>query len=225
MTLKAYKSQYANTHFGQICNSDVIYWFRSTMSIAYSANIDVSSGEKSYINDFMIVDTDDIKNKDICIRPSKNKCWKPDTLDKTPFIKISFNKTTVVKLIRLYFPFECHVEVNVFVDKTACKHISRNVSRYTDIIFEEDVNTESISLHFNKERSTNLYITEVEVYDKIPEFPWREVPFIPFRNREIRNNALYPIMRCLYLIDKYVTLWSSKYFWLTKIAYKCGKMQ
>ena len=51
----------AVSHFEMMQNSDVVFWQRRTDSLSYRAKVEVSSGNGSYLNDFKIVDSSDIK--------------------------------------------------------------------------------------------------------------------------------------------------------------------
>lgn len=76
--LNQHKSQYIITRADRIINSDEVYWSRRTDSIAYSAEITVSSGDGHFLNDFMIYDTDDV---DSLVPNLSGHAWKPDDAD------------------------------------------------------------------------------------------------------------------------------------------------
>ena len=78
-------------------NLDSVFWKRRTDSVTYDAKIEVSSGEKSYLKDFKIIDIKDVK----AIKPDFNcGIWHP--IDKNQTLKIVFKNKINIKQIKLY---------------------------------------------------------------------------------------------------------------------------
>lgn len=100
--LQAHSSQRAISKFGRIVNDDIVYWLRRVDSLTYTARIEVSSGDNRYLNDFKIVDTDDIRNVSPVIIPSEQKVWKPNKGDIEPTITIHLYSPSSVSSIIIY---------------------------------------------------------------------------------------------------------------------------
>lgn len=97
--LNQHKSQYIITRADRIINSDEVYWSRRTDSIAYSAEVTVSSGEGHFLNDFVIYDTDDV---DSVVPDLSGHAWKPDDSDKEKRAVLRWQSTQHIEKIILY---------------------------------------------------------------------------------------------------------------------------
>lgn len=97
---KLYKSQEIKFNIGRFANSDVAYWKRNTDNLALKAKINATSGDVSYLNDFLFMDSDDItvRNCDF-----SKRCWRPDKSDKNPSIDVYLDCPKKVDKIVLYF--------------------------------------------------------------------------------------------------------------------------
>ena len=78
-TLSAHKSQRIITHADRIINSDEVYWRRRTDNLCFNASVTVSSGNGSFLNDFMVYNTDNI---DKAVPAFLNYYWHPEEEDK-----------------------------------------------------------------------------------------------------------------------------------------------
>lgn len=83
----------------RLINSDIIYWYRRTDSLAMKANIEVSSGNGEFLNDFKIIDTLDVKNKNTIWESCS---WFPGEHDKEKEICILWDEEKDVKEIVIY---------------------------------------------------------------------------------------------------------------------------
>lgn len=100
--LRAHKSQHATKYLFKICNSDIVCFYRPTGSLTYSASISVSSGEREYLNDFKVVEVDDVRVPGISLEPSPTKAWIPSTDDPLPTITVTLSVPSRIQVIRLY---------------------------------------------------------------------------------------------------------------------------
>jgi len=99
---KAIKKHISQT--GWLCatrliNSDIVYWYRRTDNLALKAGIDVSSGDGTFLNDFKMIDTCDVRNKNTIW---ENCSWYPSKYDKEKTVNISWKEKKKVKEIVIY---------------------------------------------------------------------------------------------------------------------------
>lgn len=84
-----------------IINSDKVFWERKTDSLLYKADITVSSGKASVLNDFMLFDCDDII-KEHSDFSNRSGIWIPDENDKDKTISVDLNRANNIESIWLY---------------------------------------------------------------------------------------------------------------------------
>lgn len=96
--LSAYNSQNALWNTGRIINGDKVFWQRPTSSVLYNADIRVSSGDASALNDFKLIDSKNVLSSD----PPFQNAWSPSSEDKSPTITIALEQPTMLKELRLY---------------------------------------------------------------------------------------------------------------------------
>lgn len=97
--LSAYSSQKAALSAGKIINGDKVFWQRRTDSLLYNADISVSSGEKSKLTDFMLLDCGDLINRG---NMPYDGVWRPDKEDKQKTICVVFPDDTYIDSVVLY---------------------------------------------------------------------------------------------------------------------------
>lgn len=100
--LRKHKSQYAVLHASEIINADNVFWQRRTDNLLLSADVTVSSGDRTKLNDFKIIDTDDILSVDPSKINFEKGVWFPKNEDKKPFIKIKFDEKKFIYKITLH---------------------------------------------------------------------------------------------------------------------------
>lgn len=101
-SIKMYSSQMLITKYKSIINGDQVFWQRLTNNLSFSSNIEVSSGNKSFINDFVTFDCENIMHKDISLPKYKNVSWIPEKNDNKKFIKFTFDKKYKINYINFY---------------------------------------------------------------------------------------------------------------------------
>ena len=95
-----YKSQNIWFNADAFINSDVVYWSRHTRNFLIDAEIQVSSGDAKYLNDFKLLDSPDICEKKMDLF---TLCWRPDLSDEKKQIDIVLKKKTKIAYINIYF--------------------------------------------------------------------------------------------------------------------------
>lgn len=97
--LSVYDSQKANSHATRIVNSDKVFWQRRTDSLLNQASIWTSSGNKALLNDFRILDNNNVNDLE---HDPYDGVWVPSNDDTEKKIRITMNKSVDVSQIVLY---------------------------------------------------------------------------------------------------------------------------
>ena len=87
------------TNYPKIVNTDTVYWQRRTDNIALNSHVRTSSGNPTYLTDFKLYDTKDIRSKNIL---QNGLFWTPDKDDNEKSIVFKFNDSVDVSLIVVY---------------------------------------------------------------------------------------------------------------------------
>lgn len=132
--LKQYRfSQNALAFFDSMMNSDAVFWQKNMRNYALHAWIEVSSGNKEFLQDNIIVDSSNImKKKMMCF---DRKVWYPACDDKRPTIKmfmknmISANKIVLYRDVQTYACQSAEVSLSIsgrkgethFEEMTTCR--------------------------------------------------------------------------------------------------------
>lgn len=96
-TLALYSSQEAVFHAGGIINGDKVVWYRDTNSLCYEADIQVSSGDGSLLNDFMLIEHTNLLEEN---RLPCDGTWIPTDGEKRA--AVTFPEPVTVTQVRLY---------------------------------------------------------------------------------------------------------------------------
>jgi len=97
--LSMHRTQNAIKHAGRIINSDEVFFERRTDSLSYQAVIRVSSGEKGYLNDFMVLNVKDVLKKKLVYT---DYLWIPDRRDKQKCIDMNFEVPVLCNKVVCY---------------------------------------------------------------------------------------------------------------------------
>lgn len=95
--LRSHASQGAVNHAERIINGDKVFWLRDTGSLSYGAQISTSSGDASRLNDFKLLDTDQIGNFE-----PWDGTWVPEPGDTERSVELIFPQATDLTELRLY---------------------------------------------------------------------------------------------------------------------------
>lgn len=223
--LKSHRSQTAIAHFDQICNVDECYWVRKTTSLTYAASIFVSSGEAKYLNDFKIVDTDDIRNLSFSMQPSLKKNWHPDANDEKPSIVIKLNKPTKVGKMKIYMPLSTRLCLDVYADEVFLFHIDDIANLNYTIDFNYTF-FQTLRIVFDKERTDKLYISELELFSPDNESVFEFMKNISvLDNIKRRNKCFCHVSSTVFKVYVLFYCWTNYYYWLTRRAYRLNKLK
>ena len=100
-TLSAFESQiFALPNLEKIVKADKVYWHRRTDSLLYSADIAVSSGDGSVLNDFKLYDTTHVTNDDTLDNNEGVWIWEKE--DEEATLTVSFDTPQRIDNIVLY---------------------------------------------------------------------------------------------------------------------------
>ena len=99
--IKAHTSQSFGFKASAVINSDIVFWQRRTDSIAYDAEIEVSSNSdtKDRLVDFKLFDILDINSLEPVLNPL---AWTSSDEDTQPSIQLTWNKAQDIRQIVLY---------------------------------------------------------------------------------------------------------------------------
>lgn len=164
--LKQHKSQFAVLMTESVLNRDNVFWRRRTDNLLLSdeCKVSCSSGDASKLNDFLILDTDDIVTEDPTGIDYSRAIWKPDPADTNPKITVSFSHKVPVKNIVLHGNIQDKEEkkINGWVtidDQTFGISGIQPFGRDTSI----EINSNSvgqIQLHF----PSDIELSEIEIF-------------------------------------------------------------
>lgn len=94
-----YKSQRAGIAAGAIINGDKVFWQRRTDSLLLNAQIDVSSGNADKLNNFMLLDSDNLWN---CDHQPFDGVWIPDKNERKKTVHVTLSAPSDITEIVLY---------------------------------------------------------------------------------------------------------------------------
>ena len=97
--LKLYQSQKAGEFAAGVINADKVFWSHRTDSLTYSAKITATSGDRSRLNDYMIIDSDNLS--DDTHKPYDSP-WVPDGDDPEKSATVTFDAPQYVFELCLY---------------------------------------------------------------------------------------------------------------------------
>lgn len=95
--LAAHKSQNAWLQGQGVVNGDKVFWKRATTSLSYTAQVDVTSGKAGLLNDFMLLECDNLLLDELL---PCDGVWIPE--DDTKTASFAFDAPEYIDFIRLY---------------------------------------------------------------------------------------------------------------------------
>lgn len=161
--MAAHMSQEGYKRGARLINGDQVFWRRRTDNLALHAEITVSSGEASYLNDFLHFN---IANVKLNSYNPEDYMWIPTIDDMERKVHIAFNKTTVLQVIQLFG--NVHNTYNycsIRIEMSNGKHILLKEIAYmgqgVSYILDEPVSVEWIDIYIDKQC---LGLSEIELY-------------------------------------------------------------
>lgn len=158
----SHSSQFMALRAGRILNSDEVFFERRTDSITYKARVEVSSGEKKYLNDFKYIGTKNIKNK---FPLFDEYLWIPDSDDKEKQIIFEWDEPQDVSSLRVYFGIsdrKIH-QITIKLDDYFCKMYDNDAFDVLNIDLENHYLVNKISIIIESS-DNDAGISEVEIY-------------------------------------------------------------
>lgn len=157
----------------RVINGDMVYWLRPTWNLALTADIEGSSGDTSYINDFKHFDTHDVKKIQEPFYGANNYCWKPKTDDKQKKLVLKFKKSEIIKCIFLYEDCNAinHIKklrIEIGTNYKYDLELKKDGTK-TELLIEQYLLTDCIIFQI-LEWEGEPGIAEIEIYSKTKEF-------------------------------------------------------
>lgn len=187
--LGQHKSQRIIAKSKGILNSDEIFWARRTDSISYMAQVSVSSGNGTCLNDFMVYNVD---NVDAVVPEFTNCCWKPETEDPDKRAEFKWDKPVSIAKMILYGAVSADSKINA-VQITLSNGFSKTVADLPqngnplEISLGRQENIISCTLRILSVSGNNYGISECEIYSST-KFISKILPFCKMR---IGDNFAY----------------------------------
>lgn len=155
-----------------IINPNVVLWPRNTRNLIKNAIIEVSSGNKDYLSDFLLCDSDYILNGNNKKIIYNKGIWIPDKKDIKKSIKIKLDSKKYVSMIKIY---------NGINNKKQVENIQMNIDG-------------KISKYDNKEIILEIPVDkciqsiEIKILDKIIENGFSEIEILCDENKKMTND-------------------------------------
>ena len=187
--LEQHISQRIVTEVTRILNSDEVFWSRRTDCISHTAEISVSSGKGTYLNDFMVYN---VSNIDEDVPEYTNYCWRPETEDPDKEAVFTWMKPVTVEKIVLYGAVSAESKIDrlqVMLSNgfsQTIENLPQN-GNPLEIFPGKQENITSCTLKILSATGTDYGISECEIYST-EKFTSKIVPFCKIR---IEDNFAY----------------------------------
>ena len=161
--MAAHMSQEGYKRGARLINGDQVFWRRRTDNLALHADITVSSGEASYLNDFLRFN---IANVKLNSYNPEDYIWIPTIDDMERKVHIAFNKTTVLQVIQLFGNVHntynyCSIRIEMSNGKQILLKEIAYMGQGISYVFDEPVSLEWIDIYIDKQC---LGLSEIELY-------------------------------------------------------------
>ena len=161
--MAAHMSQEGYKRGARLINGDQVFWRRRTDNLALHAEITVSSGEASYLNDFLRFN---IANVKLNSYNPEDYMWIPTIDDMERKVHIAFNKTTVLQVIQLFGNVHntynyCSIRIEMSNGKQILLKEIAYMGQGISYVFDEPVSLEWIDIYIDKQC---LGLSEIELY-------------------------------------------------------------
>ena len=174
----AYKSQSVDLKAIQFINADLIFWRRPTESLLHHAKIEVTSGEKQFLNDFKCADCSDIIND---YQNYDKSIWIPDAADMQKRIDIELDKAEKISEIHFFenASSECQI-MNIKIQFDNGKSVDTGELNHdgsrTRIILPEMPEVRTFSVVIDQWDGSDIGLTEIEIFDEMLELSQYPIP-------------------------------------------------
>lgn len=166
--LAKHRSQLIIKQYAGIINNDQIFWQRRTDNLLRNAEIKVSSGNKQYLNDFLLFDCKDIMHGDRVEADFNMGVWKPEIDDDVRGIDISFSNMVNINRINLYQGCDNNdkiTRIRVAMNNGFCQEYSLENGLCEKIYFERQLGIEKINITILERTGSGAGISELELLD------------------------------------------------------------
>lgn len=163
----AYLSQNASSHLRQLLKKDMVFWNRRTDNLMYDAIINVSSGDKNFLFDFLrfgCVNVNKVKSQNAFW---ERYAWEPHLSDKKKEITIEWEKKVYISYISIFSSIN---DVSKILD---CVIVVNNKDYHTgSLVYDMKKNifintyTKKILIRIDKYKGNSPGISEIEIYAK-----------------------------------------------------------
>ena len=161
--LSFHGSQGCNLRAGSIISGDTVFWHRDTSSLSYTADIQVSSGDGSFLNNFKLIDSSNINE---IIPPFEDLCLPTDS-EKTA--TVTFDAPVDISEIRLYDNPSLEDNVLkakiVFDDGSSLETDTLKVNGSGTSVIVDKKGVSSFSVQLLESEGERAGLTELEVYE------------------------------------------------------------
>ena len=204
--VRMYKTQDMWTYASSFINEDIVYWMRNSNNLLLKASIEVSSGNKEYLNDFKLIDTNDVI-KEKC--NYYELCWRPKKQDNAKRIDIEFQRMTEVKYLNIYYNSPGGLKGNlilVYIDLyNNIIRVEKNIEFNEDffiqkIEFNESIILKTLRLKFEVMVGM-LGIGEIEILSEKQDIPFKRYLY---KETLPRKKKKYRIKNILLLLEKII---------------------
>ena len=178
--VKMYRTQDMWMHSAAFINKDIVYWRRNTNNQLLNAYIKVSSGEKKYLNDFKLIDTNNVVQEDC---DYTELCWRPEKDDYSKKIDIEFQKGTELKYLNIYYNSPGGLKGKLFLEgfnlnNNNIVRLEKSIESTLDffiqkIVFDQTIELKELKLKFEIMEGI-LGIGEIEVLSNIQDVPFQK---------------------------------------------------
>lgn len=154
----------------RVINSDIVYWTRRSDNMALNAHIEVSSGDKTHLNDFKLYDCQNTLERlyDGCSEYSF--CWIPDNDDIEKQIIFSFSCKTYINSIAIYESFSAknHIKkIQIIDNKKVIAEVELKKDGSATVISLDNLYTKTLSFKVIEWIGIPA-ISEIEIYGNYP---------------------------------------------------------
>lgn len=184
-----YASQNAVSQVSRVINGDRVFWLRRTDSLSYNAAFSVSSGNNKLLNDFKIIDSSRVWDKDAM---PFDGVWVPEPDDSIKTVDIDLPSPADIHSITLYDSPSLddnikNVEItfnngNKYTSGELCSNGSATV------IPVDEKNVSHFSISIKDFEGTAAGLSEIEFYSS-DSSPLESMPFIKLMDSD--ENFVY----------------------------------
>lgn len=188
---KIYRTQYVWTRVSSFANDDICFWRRFSENLALHADFSASSGDVSCLNDFMLLNSSDIRDNHVC--QFDTGYWTPEERDKEKVVTISFTEPQEINDMVIYENSQPDSGINKIA-------IQLNDDVHVQAVDIQERMKNVISIHAQEVMSIKIQImecygnsfgfSEIELYNKLIPIETYDLPMTKYHKKEHGENTL-----------------------------------